>query len=125
MLIVSARGAPSERRRRRRRTRPAEPQADPEPLPLTRVTVVTAAATCGDPRRRARWLDRVAGDEAGDGGVRRRALRSLNRALHAHGAAEQDPYSHEMSRQAQASALRVGYGEGEQVADGQWSDARE
>jgi hypothetical protein len=123
VLIVSALGAPSKRRRRRARARPAEPRADPEPLPLTRVTVVTPQ-DLGDPAEAARWLDRVAGDEEAAEAFVGAALRLVNRALHAHGAAAQDPYTHEVS-DAQASALRVGYGEGEQVAEGQWSDARE
>jgi len=100
-----------------------EPEPDPEPLALTRVTVVTPN-DLGDAADAARWLDRVAGDEEASDTFVSAALRLLNRALHAHAAAAQDPYVNEVSA-AQASAARVGYGEGEQVAEGLWSDARE
>jgi hypothetical protein len=53
-----------------------------------------------------------------------RAVRLLNEALHAHATAAQDPSLGEVSA-AGAVAPRLGYGEGEQVADGRWSDARE
>ncbi|MGH2992283.1 MAG: hypothetical protein ACRDL1_01960 [Solirubrobacterales bacterium] len=72
----------------------------------------------------ARWLERLAGDPDAVEAFVAEAVRLVNRALLAHGTAAQDPYVHEVSA-AQAVATRVGYGDGDQVADGHWTDARE
>jgi hypothetical protein len=48
----------------------------------------------------------------------------LNRALHSWRLASADPHVHPVERR-QALVARVGFGAGEQVADGQWSEARE
>ena len=48
----------------------------------------------------------------------------LNRVLYAHRIAGAAPHIHEISP-TQALVVRAGFGEGEQVADGLWSDARE
>jgi hypothetical protein len=48
----------------------------------------------------------------------------LNRALHAFRLVTADPYVHPVGRQ-HALVARVGFGAGEQVADGLWTDARE
>ena len=123
MLVVSALGAPPRRRWRRARAVPIEPEPDPEPLPLTRVTVVTPD-DLGVAADAAGWLERVATDSDAAEAFVAQALGLLNRALHAHATAAQDPYVNELSASG-AAALRIGYGEGEQVADGTWSDARE
>ena len=44
--------------------------------------------------------------------------------LHAHRIAAADPYAREVAR-AQALVVRVGFGNGERVADGRWDRARE
>jgi hypothetical protein len=64
------------------------------------------------------WL-RDAGEErlAGD-------LAVLNRALHAFRLVTADPYVNAVSRR-QALVARIGFGAGEEVADGRWSEARE
>ena len=48
----------------------------------------------------------------------------LNRALQAFRLATADPYLHTVAR-GQAIAARIGFGAGEEVADGLWTDARE
>jgi hypothetical protein len=53
-----------------------------------------------------------------------RALRVVNRALRAQAASARDPHVRELSPGA-AVTTRIGFGEGEQVADGRWSEARE
>ena len=60
-----------------------------------------------------------AGEEELDDG-----LDVLNRALHAFRLVTADPYLHPVGRR-QAIVARVGFGAGEQVADGLWTDARE
>jgi hypothetical protein len=87
--------------------------------------VLTARATVidvGDPLPDAEgaraWLDAAGEDEV------TADLAVLNRALHAHRLAAADPYVHGIGRE-DALVARVGYGAGEQVADGLWADARE
>jgi len=123
VLIVSTLGAPPHRRSRRARARTAEREASPEPLPLTRLTVVTPEGL-GEATEASRWLERVAGDADAAEAFVEAAVLLVNRALHAHATAAQDPYTTEVSA-SQAVATRIGYGEGEQVADGRWTDARE
>jgi hypothetical protein len=123
VLVVSALGAPPRRRWRRARAVPVEPEPDSEPLPLTRVTVVTPD-DLGPAADAAAWLERVATDSDAAEAFVAQALGLLNRALHAHATAAQDPYVNELSASG-AAALRIGFGEGEQVANGTWSDARE
>ncbi len=48
----------------------------------------------------------------------------LNRTLHNYRLATADPYVAPISRE-QVLVARIGYGLGEQVADGQWTEARE
>jgi hypothetical protein len=64
------------------------------------------------------WLQRVGEPELGAG------LTVLNRALHSFRLVTADPYLHPVGRR-QAIVARVGYGAGEQVADGLWTEARE
>jgi hypothetical protein len=71
-----------------------------------------------DAPRAAAWLKRAGESELADG------LTVLNRALHAHRLASADPRAHGVAR-ADALVARLGYGAGEQVADGLWTDARE
>jgi hypothetical protein len=123
VLVVSGLGAPPPRRWRRARAVPIEPEPDSEPLPLTRVTVVTPE-DLGAAADAAAWLERVATDSDAAEAFVAQALGLLNRALHAHATGAQDPYVNELAASG-AAALRIGYGEGEQVADGTWSDARE
>ena len=46
----------------------------------------------------------------------------LNRAIHAQRAASMDPYLQDVAPE-KANVVRVGYGRGEEVADGNWSEA--
>ena len=48
----------------------------------------------------------------------------LNRALHAFRLVTADPYVNSVAREA-ALVARIGFGAGEQVADGLWTDALE
>jgi hypothetical protein len=123
VVIVATIGAPPRRRWRRARARPAEREAAPEPLPLTRVTVVTPEDLGGSAEATG-WLERMTREDEDATAFVDGALRLVNRALQAYATAAEDPYAHEVSPD-HAAALRVGYGEGEQVAEGLWSEARE
>jgi len=100
-------------RSRTRRTNPA-----PAPVPVTRATVVDPVALSLNKQARA-WLAQLDPEREADA-----AATVLNRVLWAHRIAGAEAYVHEVSP-AQALVVRAGYGEGEQVADGLWSDARE
>jgi hypothetical protein len=83
-----------------------------------RVTVITVDPAFPDAGEAADWLARAGEDELlEDLGV-------LNRALHAFRLAAADPYLNPVGRH-QALVARVGYGAGEQVADGLWTAALE
>jgi hypothetical protein len=84
---------------------------------VTRATVIAADPLDGDTRAEA-WLKSDAG------GFLRPALAVLNHALHARRIAAADPYASEVAPR-HALVTRVGYGTGEQVAEGRWTAARE
>jgi hypothetical protein len=115
VLVVATLGAPERRWLRGRRPKTASPT--PAPVPTSRVTLVTAQPL-DDPDAAERWL-RDAGDAEADA-----AVAVLNRVLHLHRAATADAHVREVRRD-QAVVVRVGFGEGEQVAEGRWRQALE
>jgi hypothetical protein len=112
--VLSTLGAPQRARLGGRRARPVE-DAEPEPVPTSRATVVSAAPL-SSPENWLAELDLDAEVES--------ALAVLNRALRAHRAAAADPYVAEVSRE-RALVVRVGYGSGDEVAEGRFTEARE
>jgi hypothetical protein len=84
----------------------------------TRATIVDVEAPLSDPDRAAAWLKDAGEPELAEG------LAVLNRALHAYRIATADPRAGGVRRR-DALVARLGYGAGEQVADGLWTDARE
>lgn len=112
--IVAVTGMEAERRwfPARRKTRSSPPGTAPETVEVTRFTII-------DPRQ---------GEAAPARGEREafieEALSLLNRTLAAHRVASADPYVREVRRE-HALVVRVGVGEGEQVAEGRWTDAVE
>lgn len=104
--------------RRRRAAVPVAPDAPPEPVTTSRATLIDTAAL-DDPQAAEAWLD-GADLEA----LATAALVRLNRVLHAHRIAAADPYARGVAR-AQALVVRVGFGNGERVAEGRWDRARE
>lgn len=124
VLVVRTLGAPPPSARRRRRPRKAEPAAEPSPLPLTRVTAVRAFAPFESEEDAARWLDEAAEAEDTADTLVTDGTRLLNRALHAQAVAGADPFGHEL-RPERAVAVRIGYGNGEEIAESAFSAARE
>jgi len=120
VLVLRTVGAPERRRLARRRPRPAEPEPEPAPVATARATVIDAAAHT-DEASADGWL---AGARRGPDDVLAGALRVLNRALHAHAVAGADPLAAEVRRE-HALVARLGWGRGEQVADGRWAEAVE
>jgi hypothetical protein len=82
------------------------------------VTIIDVGDPLPDPERAADWLA-GAGEAELAGGVA-----VLNRALHAYRVASADSRAHGVGR-SDAIVARIGYGAGEEVADGKWTDARE
>ena len=120
VLVLKTLGAPERRRSltgRRPRPRRVE-SAAPEAVPTARATVVRAAPFSSADEA-AGWLDDVDLDSEFDG-----AVAVLNRALHAHRVAIADPYVTEVSAD-RALVVRIGYGSGDEVAEGRFGDARE
>jgi hypothetical protein len=122
VLVLGTLGAPQPRRRRGRRGRSLE-EAKPAAVPASRATVVHAEPF---PSRdeAERWLGAVRGDE----GVREdeldRALGVLNRAVHAHRVSAPDAALGDLSL-ARATVTRIGFGAGDEVAQGRFGAAWE
>lgn len=117
VLVVATLGAPERRLASRRRRRPAEPEPEPAPVLTGRATVIDVDRPLDDAAARA-WLAGAGEDELAAG------LAVLNRAVHAFRLVSADPYVHAVGR-AQAIAARVGFGAGEEVAEGLWTAATE
>jgi hypothetical protein len=129
VLVLSTLGAP-ERRRFKRRRPEAVTEAEPEPVPTSRATIVRSAPFASA-EEAADWLAGLRSGSAGERGGESAlgsevdaAVAVLNRALRAHRAAAADPYVAELAA-SRALVVRVGYGSGEEVADGRYVEAYE
>jgi hypothetical protein len=123
VVVENVGAAPAGGRRRSRfRPRPVEESA-PDRLPLTRVTVARPTEL-GGAAAAARRLEEVARDAGAAESEVEEAVGLLNRAIAAHRAAIQDPYVQEVSA-AHATAIRIGYGAGDELVHGRWTEARE
>jgi len=116
--VIATLGAPERRLLRGRRARDAEPEPPPAAVTTGRATVI-AATELGGRQAAERWLREADGEEEAAA-----ALAVLNRALHLHRTASADPAAHGVARE-QCLVVRVGIGQGEQVADGRWARALE
>ncbi len=117
VVVLSTIGA--ERRGmlgKRSRTRRTDPE--PASVPIARATVVDPVPLSLQTQA-STWLKQLDPEREAHA-----AAMVLNRVLYAHRIAGAAPHIHEISP-AQALVVRAGFGEGEQVADGLWSDARE
>jgi hypothetical protein len=119
VLLLSTLGA-RERRRLMptNKRRNAQPEPEPAPVSTGRATIIDVGDPLADADQAATWLRRAGEPELIEG------FAVLNRALHAYRLAAADPFAHGVRRE-DALVARVGYGAGEQVADGLWTEARE
>lgn len=124
VLVVETLGAPAPPRRRRRRPRESAPDSGPQTLPLARVTVVRSTQPFAGEEGAARWLDDVVADDAAVDDLVAEGLALLNRALHVNAVASGDPHPQAYAP-GRTAAVRIGFGSGEQVADGEFNSARE
>jgi hypothetical protein len=124
VIVLKGTEAPAASRRRRRRARSAPEESEPAPVALTRATIIRASTPLADQAEAARWLDEVCEAEDTIEVLAEEAIAPLNRALHAHAVAAADPRSRELAPE-QAERVLIGYGSGEETADGRFSDARQ
>lgn len=124
MLVLLTLGAPPPPARRRRRPRKAELEAEPSPLPLTRATAVRAFAPFASEEEAIAWLDEATKVEDSADAIVADGIALLNRALHVNAVAAADPRGVELAPE-RAVAVRIGYGEGEEIAESHFTAARE
>lgn len=122
VVVIATVAAPPQSRFRSRR--PRRVRADgPAPVPSARVTVIKPAAFA-DADAASDWLSGLSRSREALEREVADAAATLNFVLRAHRAAAVDPYAHELAA-AVATTVRVGYGTGDLVADGRFSDAVE
>jgi len=124
VLVLQRLGAPPLGERRRRRGRPAPADPEPAPVALTRATAIRAATPFETQADAARWLDEACEAEEMVEQLAIEAVAVLNHALHAQAVAAADPYGRQLSP-GQAERVLLGYGSGEETADGRFTDARQ
>jgi hypothetical protein len=120
VLVIETLGAPERRRllgTRRKQTQ-ALPEPEPTPVATTRATVIEVGEPLPGQTAAEAWLNAAGEDHLAEG------IEVLNRALHVFRLVTADPYLNAVGR-AHLLVARIGYGAGEQVADGQWTEARE
>jgi hypothetical protein len=123
IVVLRTTGAP-RRSRLSRRSRRVEGGAEPEPVPTVRATVIGLGGRLESDEQAHAWLDELAGDADALAAHAVAAASELNALLRAHRAAAADPYVRDVAP-AGATAVRIGWGSGDEVADGRFSEARE
>jgi hypothetical protein len=118
VLVLATLAAPERRRLRKRRRRLAGPSPEPTPVDTSRATVIDVSEPLKSEAEAAAWLAGAGEPELSAG------VAVINRALYVSRLVAADPYLNPVSRH-QALVARVGYGIGEQVADGRWQEAVE
>lgn len=124
VLVLETLGAPPPTGRRRRKPRDAQADDVPRELPLARATAVRAFEELEDEVAARTWLESVSEDEQAVDRLLDEGIDDLNQALHAQAVASGDPHPQVMTA-ARTAAMRVGYGSGEQLADGLYTAARQ
>jgi hypothetical protein len=122
VLVVQQLGAPPRKRRRRPRQATG---GSPAELTLTRVTAIRAFAPFGHQDEAARWLDEACEAEDTVDVLAEEGVALLNRALHAQAVAAADHRARSAVSAEQAERVLIGYGSGEETADGRFTDGRE
>lgn len=124
VLVVETLGAPPPTGRRRRKPRGADANDMPAELPLTRVTVVRAFEPLADESAGQSWLEVTSGNEETVDRLLEEGVDDLNRALHVQTVASGNPHPQAVTTD-RAMAVRIGFGKGEQLADGLFMEARQ
>ena len=122
VIVLRSTGAAPRPLIGRRRPRKAEGE-EPAAVPVVRATVIdTDPLNSSDAA--ATWLEEVRRKREVLEAAATGAAAELNRLLRAHRAATADPTVRDVAP-AGANAVRIGYGSGDQVAEGRYADAYE
>jgi hypothetical protein len=123
VLVLDTQGVPAPPRRRRR-SREAGGETLPATLPLSRVTAVRAFQPFATEEEAKGWLEESIASEQAVDRLLEEGADLVNRALHAHAVASGDPHVRSLAPRAAARA-RLGYGTGEELAHGDFTNAYE
>ena len=125
VLVVTVDGAPPPPRRRLGRPKPraAQPGAGPATVPLTTLTVIRPEPLADEDAAQG-WLAALGRDPDLIEAELGPALALVNLAVHVHRATVLDPNLPDVSAE-HALAIRVGFGDGDELADGRYSAAIE
>jgi hypothetical protein len=124
LVVRIANPAPPARRRLgRAKPKDADPATPVAAVPLTTLTAIRPEAL-GDSAAAAAWLAALKDDAAAIEAEIAEALELVNRAVHAHRTAVLDPGIADVGAEA-ALAVRIGYGLGDELADGRYAAAIE
>jgi hypothetical protein len=125
VLVVRVSGLPAPRRRRLRRAKPteAEPGARVKTVPLTSLTAIRPDPL-GDEDAATAWLETLRDDRRAMEAVIADALLLINEAVHASRTATLDAHRADIDSE-HALAIRIGFGAGDELADGRWEEAIE
>ena len=118
VIVIATLGASRRQRIRGRRPSKVAPEPGPAEVTTGRATIVDSAEPLTDRAAADSWL-RAAGEDELE-----KALTTLNRMLDAFRRVAADPYAFAIARE-RLIAARIGYGAGEQVAEGRWQQALE
>jgi hypothetical protein len=118
VIVISTLGASQRRFLTRRRSSKAKAEPEPAPVLTSRVTLIPAKPFAEAAAADA-WLDAATADPVEHIDA---ALVDINTVIRAHRAAASDPHAREVGSE-QALVARLGYGAGEEVADGRWTKA--
>jgi hypothetical protein len=125
VLVVRVADAPPQPRRRLGRPKPkdAEPGAEGPAVPRTTLTAIRPEAL-GEREAAEAWLGGLRDDREALAEEVAIGVELINRAVHAHRAATLDPAIADVTA-GNALAVRVGYGSGEDLAEGRFTEAIE
>ena len=121
IVVIGGLEAPRRSLRPHRRRPRAVDEASSGPVEVTRATVIDATPIYERDAAEA-WLEQASGERTDE--IVAGALAILNRAVAGHRVSAADPLLSDADP-ARALVTRVGYGVGEQVAEGDWEAARE
>jgi hypothetical protein len=124
VLVLQTLAAPARPSRRRRKPRDAEAASTPPEVPVARATAIRAFEPFDGAEEAAAWLSGATAAEEAIDAVVATGIALLNDALHAQAVAVADPHPLALSAE-RAVAVRLGYGSGEQTAEGTYTEARE
>ncbi|MBK5232714.1 MAG: hypothetical protein JJE13_07000 [Thermoleophilia bacterium] len=121
MLVLETEGALPPARRKRRRPKKSGRTDAVTHVSVTTATLIRAHEPLGSESGAAAWVARLDEDEFTQG-LLDEALESIDRALAAEAAATGRPFA-ESPALEQIISARIGYGDGDRLADGRFLDA--